>query len=127
MSKNAPQVASLENELQALRQQLINERGKLAHSDGEYTSVTQIMTRFTDLKVKMELALQAYTSSQVSLEKSRIEAYRQLKYLVTVESATLPEDAKYPETIYNITLFAVLIAMIFAIGRIILSTIRELK
>ena len=85
------------------------------------------MARFTDYKVKMELALQAYTSSQISLEKSRIEAYRQIKYLIVVERATLSEEYKYPEIIYNITLFFILLSMAFFIAKIIFVTIKELK
>ncbi|MGF1774972.1 lipopolysaccharide biosynthesis protein [Vibrio wakamikoensis] len=127
MSAQAPQVKMLQNEIAALEQQLVSERTKLATSEGESFSVSQILATFTDLRVKMELALQAYTSSQVSLEKSRIEAYRQLKYLVTVEAATQPEDNQYPEVLYNITLFAILASMVFAIGRIIVLTIYELK
>jgi capsular polysaccharide transport system permease protein len=90
-------------------------------------SVSQILAKFSDYKINMELALQAYTSSQVSLEKSRIEAYRQLKYLVTVESPTNPQDAKYPEVLYNISLFLVVTLMIFGIGRIIIATVTELR
>ncbi|WP_239670710.1 lipopolysaccharide biosynthesis protein [Vibrio variabilis] len=127
MSAQAPQVQMLQNEIAALEQQLLSERTKLATSEGKSFSVSQILATFTDLRVKMELALQAYTASQISLEKSRIEAYRQLKYLVTVESATTPEDNQYPEVVYNVTLFAILASMVFAIGRIILLTIYELK
>lgn len=127
MSPHAPQVVQAQNQLAALKAQLIKERSKLSEEDGKVTPLSEILASYTDLKVKMELALQAYTSSQVSLEKSRIEAYRQLKYLVVVEAATQPEDNKYPDAFYNISLFAALAAMLFAIGNIIVSTIRELK
>jgi len=89
--------------------------------------VSELLAKFTDYKVKMELALQAYTSSQISLEKSRIEAYRQIKYLVIVENATLSESNKYPQILYNLALFFVVNVSIFAIGRIIFSVIKELK
>jgi capsular polysaccharide transport system permease protein len=127
MSASAPRVIATQNELNALRAQLSNERERLAQSGDESLPVSEIMAKFADLKIKVELALQAFTSSQVSLEKSRIEAYRQLKYLVVVEGATLPQDSKYPDVFYNISLFAILASMLFAIGRIVQSTIRELK
>jgi capsular polysaccharide transport system permease protein len=127
MSKTSPPVVRIKTELQALKDQLAVERGKLAKNGEEAFSVSEIMAQFTDLKIKMELALQAYTSSQVSLDKSRIEAYRQMKFLIVVESATLPQDNKYPDVIYNITLFFMLAGMLFAIGRIIVLTIKELK
>jgi capsular polysaccharide transport system permease protein len=71
--------------------------------------------------------MQAYAASQISLEKSRIEAYRQLKFLVVVESPTLAEQARYPDVIYNLTLFLVVMMMIFGIGKIIFATAKELR
>ncbi len=139
MSANAPQVVTVKNTLNALKNQLDIERAKLSDngrladnanlSNGENKaiSVSEILAQYTDLKVKMELALQSYTSSQISLEKSRIEAYRQLKYLVVVEASTKPHDAKYPNVLYNIILFAVLASMLFVTGRIVLLTIQEIK
>lgn len=127
MSNNAPQVVRINNELSALKSQLKRERRKLSDESGTEIPVSEIVASFTDLKIKMELALQAYTSSQVSLEKSRIEAYRQLKYLVVVESATTPDESQYPQVFYNISLFTLLATTVFAIGRILFLVVRELK
>lgn len=127
MSAKAPQVLAINNELQALKAQLKTERNKLAQNGELNIPVSEILAKFTDYKVKMELALQAYTSSQISLEKSRIEAYRQIKYLIVVEKSTLSEDNKYPAVFYNISLFLLLSSIVFAIGKIIITTIQELK
>ncbi len=127
MSSQSPQVLALINELNALNAQLTSERNKLAQSGKEEMAVSELLAKFTDYKIKMELALQAYTSSQVSLEKSRIEAYRQIKYLIVVEHATLSEKSKYPDVFYNISLFILLLSLVFGISKIIISTIKELK
>lgn len=127
MSNKAPQVKLLENELKALLSQLKTERSKLAQNSDEEIPVSEILSRFTNYQIKMELALKSYTSSQVSLEKSRIEAYRQIKYLIVVESATLPEENKYPTSFYNISLFLLLLSISFGIGKIIFVTVKELK
>ncbi|MGL6315387.1 Wzz/FepE/Etk N-terminal domain-containing protein [Vibrio sp. WXL103] len=133
MSVNAPQVILLENQIKALRAQLQEEKERLTKQtvdDDLATSslpVSEILTKFSDLKIELELALKAYTSSTISLEKSRIEAYRQLKYLVIVESATTPEENAYPRVIYNTFLFSVVLLMIYGVGRIILATVVELK
>ncbi|MBD1389818.1 lipopolysaccharide biosynthesis protein [Neiella sp. HB171785] len=137
MSDSAPEVLAAQREINALQEQLKIERNRLSPNkkidvvtsgDERVTqlSVGEILASYSDLKVAMELALQAYTSSLVSLEKSRIEAYRQLQYLVTVESSTTPDDAKYPRVTYNIALFAVVLLMLFGIGSIIRATIKEL-
>jgi capsular polysaccharide transport system permease protein len=136
MSENAPQVIQAKSQLNSLVLQLEKERSRLTSvkmgnkvlpQEEQNLSVSQILAKFSDYKINMELALQAYTFSQVSLEKSRIEAYRQLKYLVTVESPTKPQEAKYPEVFYNITLFLAVILMIFGIGRIVIATVTELR
>ncbi|OLQ92079.1 lipopolysaccharide biosynthesis protein [Vibrio panuliri] len=127
MNARAPQVISAKNQLAALKQQLEKERTKLSDSQESVIPVSEILAKYTDLKVKMEFALQAYTSSQISLEKSRIEAYRQLKYLIVVESATKPNESKYPDVFYNISLFGFVLSMIFVVVRIISLTIHELR
>lgn len=127
MNAKSPQVKGLENELVALRTQLLNERNKLSRLGNDGIPVSEILAKFTDYKIKMELALQGYTASQISLEKSRIEAYRQIKYLIVVEEATLSEDSKYPDVVYNISLFILLLSIVFGISKIIVSTVNELK
>lgn len=125
MSKKAPQVMATRSALDGLKAQLTAERSRLATKKNDM-SVSEILSKFMDLKIDMDLALQAYTGSQISLEKSRIEAYRQLKYLVIVEAATLPDEATYPKVQYNLLLAAVLLLLVFGIGKIIIATIREL-
>jgi capsular polysaccharide transport system permease protein len=136
MSETAPQVIQARSQLNSMLQQLEKERSRLTSEkagnealpkEEQNLNVSQILAKFSDYKINLELALQAYTSSQVSLEKSRIEAYRQLKYLVTVESPTQPQEAKYPEVFYNISLFLAITLMLFGIGRIIIATVTELR
>lgn len=136
MSSEAPLVVQMRSELESMEDQLANERARLTKqsddnsslpNDEKNLSVSQIAAKFGEYKIDMELALNAYMSSQISLEKSRIEAYRQLKFLVTVESPTMPEDAKYPNEFYNISLFLVLNMMFFGIARILIATIDELR
>ena len=136
MSETAPQVIQARSQLNSMLQQLEKERSRLTSEkagnealpkEEQNLNVSQILAKFSDYKINLELALQAYTSSQVSLEKSRIEAYRQLKYLVTVESPTQPQEAKYPEVFYNISLFLAITLMLFGIGRIVIATVTELR
>jgi capsular polysaccharide transport system permease protein len=127
MHQSSPRVIALKQELSVLKQQVLNQRIKLAQGNNGSQSVGDIMAYYIDLKIKMELAVQAYTSSQISLEKSRIEAYRQLKYLIKVQAPTVPDDSKYPDKPYNITLLFILFSMVYGIGKIIISTVKELS
>ncbi|MCT8985725.1 lipopolysaccharide biosynthesis protein [Shewanella phaeophyticola] len=145
MTSKAPQVMIIESELAALKNQLELERERLSLQQGKQansgsvntsnqsslprsgTAVSEVLAQFADLKIELELALNGYTASEISLDKARIEAYRQLKYLVVVESATLPQDNQYPKTTYNILLFLVFQLMLFGIGKIIIATAKELR
>ncbi len=126
MTSDAPQVLMLNNEIQALKSQLALEKSRLTNGT-KSDSINEVLSQFSDLKIELEMALSAYTSSTISLEKSRIEAYRKLKFLVVVEEVKLPQDSKYPEIFYNISLFALLLVIFFGIMRIIIATIHELK
>jgi capsular polysaccharide transport system permease protein len=134
MSAQAPMVMKMEEELSSLRRQLRAERNRLTNTgDVEVLAganeigVNDILAKFSDYKINLEFALQAYTASKVSLEASRIEAYQQLKHLVRIESPTLPEDAKYPRIIYNIALLLVVLIIVFGISKLIIATAHELK
>jgi capsular polysaccharide transport system permease protein len=136
MTDQAPMVLQAKAELDSLVEQLNNERNRLTDESSSDTTndsepskmgVGQILAKYSDYKINLELALQGYTSSLISLEKSRIEAYRQLKYLVVVESPTLPQDASYPKVFYNLALFLTLAMMLFGIAKIILATVDEFR
>jgi capsular polysaccharide transport system permease protein len=132
MTETAPQVVQVRAELQSFERQLTLERERLTNENGTEpkdggVGVGEILSQFSKLKIGLEFALQAYASSQVSLEKSRVEAYRQIKYLVMIESPVLPEDAKYPNVLYNIALFLAAILMLFGVGKIIIATVNELR
>ncbi|MFC3093072.1 lipopolysaccharide biosynthesis protein [Alteromonas sediminis] len=136
MSDTAPMVIQAKSELESLEDQLQSERARLTQQGGSTAAlpddeknlgIGELLAKFGEYKIDLELALQAYASSQVSLEKSRIEAYRQIKYLVTVESPTLPEEAEHPERIYNISLFFVVNLLLFGVARILIATVKELR
>jgi capsular polysaccharide transport system permease protein len=132
MSPNAPAVMNTKSELNSLLEQLEMQRSKLTHGQNKSNasntdSVGEILAKFTDYKIDMEFALQAYTASKVSLEKSRIEAYRQIKYLIIVESPIFPQEAKYPDAPYNIGLFFVLQLMLIGMFKILIATVNELR
>jgi capsular polysaccharide transport system permease protein len=128
MSPLAPRVLTVKNELESIKRQLVTERDKLAEkNDGNAIPVSEILSQFTDLKLNLELTLQAYTSSEISLEKSRVEAYRKLKYLITVQTAGIPDDNTYPMVWYNIILLFSMLNLVFVIIKIIWVTSKELK
>ncbi|MFA0473192.1 lipopolysaccharide biosynthesis protein [Vibrio sp. 10N.222.51.E8] len=128
MSENSPVVLSKKNELDALKQQLDIERNRLSKVGENGSNIlSSILSEYSDLKIKLEMNLKSYISSQISLEKSRVEAYRQIKHLVVIQSPTLPMNNKYPEVGYNSLLSLIILTMIYSVSRIVMSTIKELS
>ena len=102
------------------------ERLSTAEDESEALSVSALMAQYSNLQVQLQLAIQAYSSSLITLENARVEAYQKLQHLVTIESSTLPDDNAYPTVIYNLVLFGVLLLLTYGIVRIVIATIREL-
>ncbi|WNC71311.1 lipopolysaccharide biosynthesis protein [Thalassotalea psychrophila] len=128
MSDDSPKVLSLERVIHALEEQLNDENSRLSgHDESSSLTVGEKVAMFSDYKIDLEIALQTYAGSLVSLEKTRIEAYRKMQFLVVVESSTLPEDNQYPEVVYNISLFGIVLLLFFGIIKIIIATIKELN
>ncbi|WP_298637098.1 hypothetical protein [uncultured Umboniibacter sp.] len=139
MTASAPEVLILESQLVALQEQLRQERSRLSQIDessplsinlanatANGSSVSEVLTEYSELKLSHELALQTYSATQMSIAAATVETYRQAKYLVTLEQSTLPEGSKYPSVFYNVLLLFVVLLMLNGIVRIIVATVREL-
>ncbi len=126
MNTESPQVKSLQSEISALQAQLLSEREQMSSSN-DRVSVSQVMSDFADLKIRHELASNAYISTQLLLEQSRVDAYRQMKYLVVVESPTTPQEIAYPRYYYNSILMFIVMSGLFGVVRIVFITIKELR
>lgn len=128
MSEQASEVQNVRREINALQAQIASQKTRISEDGAKASdiSVSQLMAQYSNLQVEVQLAIQAYSSSLMTLENARVEAYQQIKHLVTIESPTFPEENAYPEVIYNLTLLGVILLMGFGIVRIVIATIREL-
>lgn len=128
MSNVAPEIVNIKREISALQKEVEKQKERISTTEngGAELSVSELMAQYSNLQVQLQLAIQAYSSSLITLENARVEAYQKLQHLVTVESSTLPDDNAYPTVVYNLVLFAVALLLIYGIVRIIVATIREL-
>ena len=128
MSNMAPEVINIKREISALQQEVEKQKSRISTSEstsGEL-SVSELMAQYSNLQVQLQLSIQAFSSSLITLENARVEAYQKLQHLVTVETSTLPDDNKYPTIIYNLVLFGAGLLLLYGIVRIVIATIREL-
>lgn len=123
LNDSSPQVIALNQRIDALQKQLDKEQNRLA--DSENTTLNDLAARQQELQLDLDLATQAYASALVALEAARTEASRKLKQLVVVSSPHLSEEAKYPRVAYTLTNILLVLLAIYALVRMMRSTIRE--
>ncbi|NHC03363.1 capsule biosynthesis protein [Acinetobacter sp. 187] len=121
----APQVIAVQSQIESLEQQIKNENAKLTSPSN--TKLNQNVSEFEELKAQVGFATDLYKLSLASLEKSRLEASRKLKKLVVISTPRLAEDALYPRKLYLIITSFIVLNILFGIGALIRSIIREHK
>ncbi|MCL1142324.1 lipopolysaccharide biosynthesis protein [Shewanella gaetbuli] len=125
MREDAAEIRSKEYEIKALEAQLVEEKLKLTNQDSE--ALNKVNIDYKDLELNTLLAADLYKSSLASLESVRAEAFNKLKYLLVVEHPRLAEQEKYPKRLYNIFTWFIALILIYLLGRLIASVIKEHK
>jgi capsular polysaccharide transport system permease protein len=123
MNETAADVVALKAKLNSLENQLVIERLKLVGDKNN--NFSEVNARHADLLLDLEFATDLYKGSLMSLEQARIEAYRKLKYLVTVDSPSLAEEAEFPRRIYNLVSILVILSLFYGALKITVATIKE--
>ncbi len=123
LTPEAPQVIALKSQIESVEKQIETESSKLTSPSSQ--KLNQNVADFEALKQQVIFATDLYKISLASLEKARLEASRKLKKLVVIAEPRLAEDALYPRKIYiSITSF-ILLNIVFGIGLLIHSIVRE--
>ncbi len=123
LTSEAPQVVALQSQIAALQQQINTESSKLTSPNN--LKLNKNVADFEALKAQVEFAADLYKISLVSLEKARLEASRKLKKLVVIATPRLAQDALYPRKVYISLTSFIILNIIFGIGLLIHSIIRE--
>lgn len=123
LTQEAPQVIALQSQIESVEKQIEAESAKLTSPSN--AKLNKNVADFEELKAQVSFATDLYKLSLTSLEKARLEASRKLKKLVVISTPRLAQDALYPRKIYlSITSF-ILLNILFGIGMLIHSIVRE--
>jgi len=117
------EIKTLKQEISAIEAQRQQETSALVSSGNN--SMTTIYQAYENVKMQVDFALQAYMSAFALVEKSKIEASRQEKFLLVIAPTRTPESSAYPKAILGTVSFFVIACVVFGIGRLILATIRD--
>ena len=129
MNPDAPPVQHTINQIKALEEQLKVERERLGTGATIASPSTATLSSAVDdyqaLLLEQEFAQKAYVSALSSLERARMTADQQQRYLGTFVPPRKPESAIYPRRILSIVVFILLNVIIWAIGVLAVYAIRD--
>lgn len=123
MQPNTAEIRSLKYRIEALKQQLHEERSKLISEDSQ--SLNKLGANFKEIELNTQLSADLYASALRGLELVRAEAFKTLKHLLIIENPRLAEEQKYPERLYSIFTWFVVLILIYLVGRLIISIVKE--
>ncbi|CAM8134575.1 Sugar transporter [Citrobacter freundii] len=123
MKDTAPAVISIKARVEALTEQLAQEKARLTGTD--QNAMNEVTARYMDIQTQATLAVDLYKSGLISLEQARVEAYRKLKHLLVVSQPTIAQDAEYPRRLYNLATIGVLMCLMYGLIVMGLATLRE--
>lgn len=124
LNDNAAPVQAQQAQIAALRRQLEIERARPLRSTGD-AKLTQLASQFRDLGMQVAFAEDTYKVALAAVENARIDAVRKLKTLVVIEPPALPQSAAYPRRLYNLATLFVACCLVYAITRLVITTIRD--
>lgn len=122
-SATSPEIVRLNGEIQALQQQISQEKSKMATQSGN--ALNQVSSVFQTLELKSRFALELYSNALLTLESTRVEAARKLKQISVLQYPTLPEYSTEPRRGHNIVVFMLLALFISSIFHLALAIIRD--
>lgn len=125
MAENTAQVATLKDKLQALKQQLAEEKQKLAGDQGN--KLNTMSSQYLLLQFQAEFALDKYKATLAAYEKNRIDASRKVKNLMVISSPHQQNEATYPRRGYILLTALVGLLIMFGITRLVIATIEDHK
>lgn len=123
LNPKSPQVIACTNCINGLKEQIKEENKRLTGEDA--SSLNKSASNYETLKLETDFTQEAYKVSLNALEKSRIEAARKLKSLVLITKPSLPEEAKYPRTFYNLLTLLLSLMISYGIGFIMIAIVKD--
>ncbi|MFS1523023.1 hypothetical protein ACL7TT_02740 [Microbulbifer sp. 2304DJ12-6] len=126
LNPDSSQIISMQSGIDALEHQIEMEKVRLVGIDKEGKQrLNSLGAQFQNLELDLQFATDAYAASLKALETARMEASGKLKHLMVVAQPSLAEEAGYPRKLYNLTSFAVMLLLLYGVGKMLAASIRD--
>ena len=123
---SSPSLRNLIRQAEALEAQIAVQRSETSSpNEASGAALTGQLATYETLEVERNFAQQAYTSALSSLEKARVEADRQQRYLAVYSTPAVPQYPLYPRRILNTFLIFAGLSLVWGIGTLIVYAVRD--
>jgi capsular polysaccharide transport system permease protein len=122
LSRNAPQLANLRNEIETISAQIVSERSRLS---GDSASLTELDAKSRDIQLNLEFVTNIYKSNLAQLEQMKFEAAQRQKFLLVVTAPSLADESGFPDRPYAIITAAIILAIIYFVVSLLIAVLRE--
>ncbi len=124
LAADSPSQRLQRTRLAAIDEQIASLKQKLTSAKATDTVSAQL-ARFEELELDEKFNEKMYTVAQASYEKARQERDRQLLYLVVAVQPTMPESATYPQVSQTTALTFATLTILWGIGALLGSAIKD--
>lgn len=125
MQPSSSEIKSKEYQLDALNRQLEEEKEKLTNKNVD--SLNKVNSNYKEIELNANISADLYKSALASLEMVRIDAMKNIKHLLVIESPKKAEESLYPQRLHGILTWFVILMMTYGIGRLVLAVIKDHK
>lgn len=129
LDQDAPSVRQLRRQIAALEAELWQKQSEVGPSGQEQGTVgsnlSSLLADYERLTVEQEFAQKAYAVALSSLERARVEADRQQRFLAVFRTPSTPEEAIYPKRLLNTFLVFVVALIVWGLGLLIAYSVRD--
>ncbi|EHA13930.1 chain-length determining protein [Halomonas sp. HAL1] len=122
-SAQSPELRQVERNITALRDQIIEQRDRIAQASGD--SLNSVSAEYETLELQAQFAQETYSNALASLENTRLEAARQLKQVSVLQSPLMPEYPTEPNRLYNSSVFAIITIFLAFILSMLIMIIKD--
>ncbi len=122
-SPESPRISNHQSRLRSLSELIDKETAKL--SGNERDRLNQILMDFKEIELKLDTATKIRTSTELLLEKNRIDAASRSRFFSVIQSPYLPEGVALPSRTYTTITMIFLGFLCFLIMRALLISVYE--
>lgn len=125
LAKNAPQIKALNNKILSLKEQLKIEKSRITATTDVDGSFNAIASEYRQLQVNIIVAEEFYKTSLAIVENAKLEAIKNVRSLIAVVKPIEPQEAIYPQKIYNLLTIIIILCLIYGILRFVIASIKD--